>query len=62
MRPTIRPNEVVICDGQRPQGMICPRGGAYEAHLADGQFLGPYPTVQTARAAVIEADRKGRAR
>jgi hypothetical protein len=58
MKPTIRQSEVVICDGQRPQGMICPRGGVYEAHHADGRRLGTFPSVQAARTAIIKADKE----
>ncbi len=57
MRPTIQQNEVVVCDGLRPMGAIVPRGGKYEAHLADGTNLGAFATVVEARRAILDADK-----
>jgi hypothetical protein len=53
----ISPGEVVICDGQRPQGAIVPRSGRYEAHLANGRDLGRFDSVPDARRAILEADK-----
>lgn len=57
MKPTIQPNEAVICDGLRPMGAIVPRGGQYEAHLAGGKNLGGFATVADARRAILDADK-----